>query len=204
MDYRTINLDEMDRVEAYKLFTTAIVPRPIGWISSMSAEGVLNAAPFSWFNAVCADPPMVMASIAQRRGAFKDTLNNIRDTGEFVVNVATEANAAKLVQSSAEYPPEVSEFEAVGLTPVPSQLVKPARIGESPIQFECKSEQIITLGNSATSLVIGRCLLMHAHEEVIAEDGMIDAVRLRPLARLGRDEYAVIGDLIEYARPTVK
>ena len=203
MEFKTVDLAGMDRADGYKLFITAIVPRPIGWISTISADGVPNAAPFSWFNAVCGDPLMLMAAIGKRKGQMKDTSANIRDTGEFVVNIVDEVCAEKMVQSSADYAPEVSEFDAAGLTPLPSEVVKPARIAESPVHIECLLEQIISLGNNSTDVVIGRCVRMHIAESVIAEDGLIDAAKLRPVARLGRDEYAVITNLIKYARPTV-
>jgi flavin reductase (DIM6/NTAB) family NADH-FMN oxidoreductase RutF len=203
MNFETHDLTRLDSASAYKLFITAIVPRPIGWISTLSKDGVANAAPFSWFNAVCGDPLMVMAAVGKRKGAAKDTTTNIRDTGEFVVNVATESNAAKMVQSSADYPASVSEFDAAGLTPLPSQRVKPSRIAESPIHIECALEQIIALGNNATDLIIGRCLMLHIDPAVLAEDGMVDVAKLRPIARLGRDEYAVIADTIRYPRPSV-
>ena len=146
---------------------------------------------------------MLMAAIGKRKGQMKDTSANIRDTGEFVVNVVGEACAEKMVQSSADYAPEVSEFEAAGLTPLPSEVVKPARIAESPVHIECLLEQIVPLGNNSTDLVIGRCVRMHIAESVLANDGCIDAAKLRPVARLGRDEYAVITNLIKYPRPTV-
>ncbi len=203
MSYSKIDLEQMAPVEAYKLFITAIVPRPIGWISTVSPSGVPNAAPFSWFNAVCGDPLMLMAAVGKREGAMKDTSTNIRDTGEFVVNVVGEACAEKMVQSSADYPPQVSEFEAAGLTPLPSEVVKPARIAESPVHIECRLEQIIPLGHNSTDLVIGRCVCMHIAESVLADDGRVDAGKLRPVARLGRDEYAVITNLIRFPRPKV-
>ena len=202
MSYSKIDLEQMAPLEAYKLFITAIIPRPIGWISTVSKSGVPNAAPFSWFNAVCGDPLMVMAAIGKRKGEMKDTSTNIRDTGEFVVNVVSEACAEKMIQSSADYPPETSEFTAAGLTPLPSEVVKPARIAESPVHIECKLEQIIPLGNNATDLVIGRCVRMHIADSVLAPDGRIDAAKLRPLARLGRDEYAVVTKLIHFPRPS--
>ncbi len=203
MEFQTVDLAGMDRADAYKLFITAIVPRPIGWISTISADGVLNAAPFSWFNAVCGDPLMLMAAVGKRKGRMKDTSANIRDTGEFVVNIVGEDCAEKMMQSSVDYPPEVSEFEAAGLTPLPSEVVKPARIAESPVHIECLLEQILALGNKSTDVVIGRCVRMHIAKSVLADDGCIDAAKLRPVARLGRDEYTVVTNLIKYPRPTV-
>jgi len=203
MEFQTVDLAGMDRADGYKLFITAIVPRPIGWISTISADGVPNAAPFSWFNAVCGDPLMLMAAVGKRKGQMKDTSANIRDTGEFVVNIVGEACAEKMMQSSADYAPEVSEFEAAGLTPLPSEVVKPARIAESPVHIECLLEQILPLGNNSTDVVIGRCVRMHIAKSVLADDGCIDAAKLRPVARFGRDEYAVITNLIKYPQPTV-
>ena len=130
MEFQTIDLAGMDRPDSYKLFITAIVPRPIRWISTISADGVPHPAPFSWFNAVCADPLMLMAAIGKRKGQMKDTSANIRDTGEFVVNIVGQTCAEKMVQSSADYAPEVNEFAAAGLTPLPSEVVKPARIAD--------------------------------------------------------------------------
>lgn len=201
MDYQLIDLARLNRADAYKLFLTVIVPRPIGWVSTCSLAGVANVAPFSWFNAVCGDPLMVMIAVGKRHGGMKDTSANIRDTAEFVANVATEASAAQMVQSSADYPPEVSEFDAVGLTPLPSTVVRPPRVGESPIHLECKLEQIIPLGNQSTDLIIGRCEVLHVAREVLAEDGYVDVAKLRPIARLGRDEYAVVTDYIRFPRP---
>lgn len=199
--YRQIDLAALSRGEAYKLFISAIVPRPIGWISTRSAAGVDNLAPFSWFNSVCGDPLMVMIAIGKRRGEQKDTTANIRATGEFVVNVAVESCAAQMVQSSADYPPDVSEFDATSLHRLPSVSVQPPRVAESPIHLECRLEQIIPLGNDSTDLVIGRCDIMHVAVDMLAPDGYVDAAKLRPVARLGRDEYAIITGCIKFPRP---
>jgi flavin reductase (DIM6/NTAB) family NADH-FMN oxidoreductase RutF len=201
MSYREIDLDAMGHSDGYKLFVTAIVPRPIGWISTRSRAGVRNAAPFSWFNAICADPLMVMISIGKRRGRMKDTAENIRDTGEFVVNVATADNAERMVATSADHPPEVDEFDVAGLTPLASTRVAPDRIAESPVHIECRLERMLALGEQPIDVVIGRCLCLHVDETVIAADGGIDARKLRPLGRLGRDEYSIVQDVIRYARP---
>jgi flavin reductase (DIM6/NTAB) family NADH-FMN oxidoreductase RutF len=201
MSYRPLEPDRLDRAEAYKLFISAVVPRPIGWVSTCSESGLANAAPFSWFNAVCGDPLMLMFSAGKRRGQPKDTTRNIEALGEYVVNVATAANADKMVQSSADYEPDISEFDAVGLTPLPATRVRPPRIAESPIHFECELEQVLRLGNDASDVIIGRCVMIHIQEEVLAEDGRVDATRLAPIARLGRDEYAVIREVQRIPRP---
>jgi len=201
MSWRRFDLETLRPPESYKLFLTAVVPRPIGWISTVSRDGVRNAAPFSWFNAICADPFMVMISIGRRKGAMKDTAVNIRDTEEFVVNVATARTAEAMVRTSADYPFGVSEFEAVGLTPIPSEVVRPDRIAESPVHLECRLERMFELGTQPIDVVFGRCLRLHVAEEVLAADGRIDALKLRPIARLGRDEYSVVDEVIRYPRP---
>ncbi len=202
--YTSFDLDAMPRREGYPLFLTAVVPRPIGWISTISPSGVRNAAPFSWFNAVCAKPYLLVVAVArQRDGSPKDTSRNARDTGEFVVNIVGEGSAPVMVQSSAEYPPDVDEFSELGLTAVESESVKPPRIGESPIHLECELERTIDLGEGAVDLLFGRVRRMHAAPGVLAEDGRVDAERLRPVARLGRDEYAVIDRVVRHARPAV-
>lgn len=204
MAYQTIELESLPRREGYPLFLTAVVPRPIGWISTVSSEGNRNAAPFSWFNAVCADPYLVVTAVARRRGEPKDTTINARSTGEFVINIVGEGAMEKMVASSADYPPEVDEFEAVGLTAVPSVRVAAPRIGESPVHLECTLERMLELGDGAVDLLFGRCRLLHIDDRVVAEDGRVDAEKLRPVARLGRDEYAVIERVIRVPRPEVR
>ncbi len=204
MGYKMINPDEFHRVEMYKLLVSAVVPRPIGWISTLSRDGIPNAAPFSWFNNICTDPPMVMVSFAKRKGGvLKDTLVNIRDTGEFVANIVGEDALVKMNQCSGDYPPDVNEFVAAGLTPMKSEVVKPDRIAESPIHLECKLDRIIPLGNNSTDLVLGRCVRIHVREDIFADDGYVDARKLRPVCRLGRDEYGIIRDVISIPRPIV-
>jgi len=132
--YRTIVPEEWDRRRRYQFLTSAILSRPVGWISTVSAAGVPNLAPLSWFNTVCADLVMVMIAIGRRKGRYKDASANIRETSEFVVNVVTESVAARMVQTGADYPPKVGEFDAVGMTPIPSVQVSPPRVAESPVR----------------------------------------------------------------------
>lgn len=201
MTYRMYELDAMEKREGYPLFLTAIVPRPIGWISTVDEAGIANAAPFSWFNAICADPYLVGISIGRRRGERKDTARNIHATGEFVVNIVGADAAEAMVATSADFAPDVDEIERAGLTPVASTLVRAPRIAESPVHLECRLEREIELGEGAVDFIIGRCLRLHVHERVVAADGRVDATALRPVARLGRDEYAVIERVVRHARP---
>jgi flavin reductase (DIM6/NTAB) family NADH-FMN oxidoreductase RutF len=138
-------------------------------------------------------------------GQKKDTLRNIEDTGEFVVHVVTEAIVEKMNQTAAEYPPEVSEFEAAGFTPIPSEKVKPFRVKESPIQMECVLHQIVSMGDTpgSGSLVLGRVVALHFSPEVYS-DGKIITQKLKPVARLAGSSYAKVTDTFDLERPMVK
>ncbi len=189
----------------YKILIGSVVPRPIGWISSLSPEGVPNLAPFSFFNAVCANPPHVVfcPMIRSTDGRPKDTLYNVRATGEFVVNLATEALAAAVNISSTEFDAEVDEFAIAGLTPVPAQSVRPPRVGESPIHLECQVAHIVDLGQApgAGSVVIGRVVHVHVNDDVLIGEDKIDLARLKPIARLAGNAYARVTDIFEMERP---
>jgi flavin reductase (DIM6/NTAB) family NADH-FMN oxidoreductase RutF len=193
--------------DIYFLMISAIVPRPIAFVSTRSAAGVTNLAPFSYFNGVTSKPPLVSISIGQRRWegklVKKDTLRNIEETGEFVVNAATEPLLERLNQTSAEYPPNVSEIEAAGLTPLPSDIVAPPRIKESPIHLECRLERIIWLGDEPQNgLVIGEVVRFHIDEAVWdPENRTIDPERLKPVSRLGGTLYGALGGITSLPRP---
>lgn len=185
--------------DLYLLMTSVIVPRPIAWVSTRRDDGALNAAPFSYFQALSSAPPTVMVSIGRRRdGSPKDTLANIEATKEFVVNVVSEESAERMVQTSFEYEYGVSEFEQVGLEIVPSDRVQPPRIGECAVAMECRLQQVLTVGSS--SIVIGEVQLFHLNDEVVGPDGLADPTRLRPLGRLGGSGYAPLRDLWTISR----
>ncbi len=184
----------------YHFMISVIVPRPIAFITTVNPGGRVNAAPFSFFNGLTSEPPLLGVSINTRAGAPKDTLRNIRDTGEFVVNVVTEAMAEKVVYASGEWPPEVDELALTGLGALPSELVKPPRVAESPVHLECRLHREIPLGE--TAFVVGEILLAHVAEEVLTE-GRVDPAKLRPLARLGGSGYAGLGELLRIPRPKV-
>ncbi|MCL4401241.1 MAG: flavin reductase family protein [Acidobacteria bacterium] len=181
-----------------------IVPRPIAFVSSISPEGVLNLAPFSFFTAISANPPVICFSPMVRAsdGARKDTLHNIEATGEFVVNVVSEDFAARMNICATEFPPEVDEFQASGLSPIPSDLVKPPRVAESRIHMECKLLQIVNVSPKPLggSLVIGEVLRFHVDDTVL--DGFkIDPDRLQPIGRMGGPTYTRTTDRFEMPRP---
>jgi len=190
----------------YKLMIGLIVPRPIAFVSSISADGVRNLAPFSFFTAVSANPPIIcFAPMRNSRGQMKDTLRNIEATREFTVNIVSEDIAVQMNQCSGEYPPDVDEFEVSGLTPVPSDMVKPARVGESKASMECRLVQIVEasalpLGGS---LVLGEVVRFHVADSVAGESFRIDPDQLRAIGRMGGPTYTRTQDRFDLARPGV-
>lgn len=185
----------------YRFMISVVVPRPIAFVSTVSADGRFNVAPFSYFNAITNQPPLLGISINRRRGVPKDTLRNIEATAEFVVNTVDEPLGERMVHTSGEWPEDVDEFALSGLTPVASDLIKPPRVGESPIGMECRLHRIIELGN--TFFVVGEIVRAHVKDAVLT-DGKVDIAKLRPLGRLGGDGYSVVRDVIQMARPRVE
>ena len=188
--------------ECYKLLVSTVTPRPIAWVVSQDTKGVLNAAPFSFFNVLSGDPAVVAIGIGNRKpGQAKDSRANIRETGEFVVNLVSEANAEAMNVTGIEFDSSVDELEQAGLTPAPSVRVKPPRIAESPVAMECELMQIVDLGESG--LVLGRVLAMHVHDEMVldAANHYIDTPKLKLLGRMhGRGWYARTSDLFDMPR----
>jgi len=191
----------------YTVLTGAIIPRPIGFISSISASGHVNLAPFSFFNAVCGEPPMVIFA-PMNRTPPKDTLLNVKATGEFVANIVSEEIAEQMNTTSGDYPPDVNEFDVAKLTALPSVLVKPPRVAESPVNMECKVKQIIELSDKPWGghLVIGEVLLFHVRDEIIADpvNLFIDPDKLAAIGRMGGPQYSKVHDRIEMIRPVVR
>jgi len=191
---------------AYNPFKSCVVPRPIGWISTTSKDGIDNLAPYSQFQMLTYDPPMVMFSANQTpEGRRKDSVVNVEATGEFVWNMATYDLREAVNLSSKMVEPAVDEFGLVGLTKAKSTRVKPPRVADSPIQFECVYMQTVRLpGNGAmgtVDMVIGKVILIHIRDDVITKDGRIDVVKIRPLARLGYYNYTSVESVFEMKRP---
>lgn len=177
----------------YRLLTSVVVPRPIAWVSTVSAQGVHNLAPHSFFTVACVTPPIVQFTSVGR----KDTLANAEATGEFVVNLAGEPDFARVNATGTDFPPEVSEFDAVGIAREPSARVKPPRVAASPVALECVLHSTVRLGDS--TVVFGR--VVHAAIAEEAMDGDLPGIdRLRPLSRLGRDEWGTVGEVREISR----
>ena len=174
-----------------------MVPRPIGWASTVSARGVTNLAPFSFFTVVCVSPPMISLTILPKAdGSEKHTLKNVRETGEFCFNVVTKPVWKQMADSANGFPEDDSEFAETGLTPIPSVKVKPPRVKEVPIHFECKLHQILEFGRKRNALVIGEVVYMHV-DPACMTDGSIDMRKLDPVGRLNGFYYATLGEILE-------
>ena len=198
---KSVDPGDMDALAVYKLMVSVIVPRPIAFISTISESGIANLSPFSYFMGVSSRPPIVAVSIARGKDSEKDTMRNIRQTREFVVNIVTRDLAEPMVKSAAPHPPTVSEFAVTGLTPVGSDKVGPPRVKESPIHMECVVTDLVeSPGGAATTLVLGRVLRFHVERDLWGE-GEVDPRALNPLARLGGDLYATLSDPFDLKRP---
>ncbi|SFJ53492.1 NADH-FMN oxidoreductase RutF, flavin reductase (DIM6/NTAB) family [Halobacillus dabanensis] len=178
--------DELETKNVYKLLSGAVVPRPIAWVSTISSDGQLNLAPYSFFTVASRNPPMLCISVGpgvgEREGTVKDTLENIRATEEFVINISSTTLGNEVQKSAENFPSDIDEFAEAGLTPVPSEKVKAMRVKEAPIQMECKLNQIIKLGSD--HLIIGEMVVYHIQEDYYKEQYKVDLDQLRPLGRL--------------------
>ena len=190
----------MSSKDVYRFLISAVVPRPIAFVSTLSAGGVPNLAPFSYFNLVATEPPLVAIAIADRADDPKDTLRNIRESREFVVNVVSEPLLDAMVSTAGEWPRQTSEFGPSGLTPAPSERVRPPYVAESPLQLECRLYREVPLGNSF--LVAGEVVLARVRDDVLTE-GRVDPAKLRPVGRLGGELYAPLGPVLKRPRPKV-
>lgn len=186
--------------EMYRFMIDAIVPRPIAFVSTTGPGGRFNVAPFSYFNAITSEPPLVGISINRRKGQPKDTLRNIQDTGEFVVNIVPEHLLAPMVRASGDWPADVDEFELTGLTPAPAEALRAPRVAECPVHLECRLHRLIEFGE--TTMVVGEIVHAHADPRVVTAR-RVDAEKLRPVGRLGGDGYAIVREVVHEARPAV-
>jgi flavin reductase (DIM6/NTAB) family NADH-FMN oxidoreductase RutF len=184
-----------------------VVPLPIGWISTLSAAGVVNLAPFSFFNVLSYDPPFVLFSAGAHEldGGKKDTVQNVEATGEFVYNMATWAQRAAMNRTSLIVAHGVDELQAAGLDALPSRLVRPPRVAGSPVQFECRLHEVMKLPGRVRELehhvVIGRVVAVHIDDGALTPDGRVDVLRIRPIARLGYRDYTSVDSLFEMEKP---
>lgn len=194
------NLSERDN---YKFMIGSIIPRPIAFVTTTSKDGVLNGAPFSYFNIVSSNPPMISLSIQRSGGKQKDTARNILQSGEFVVHIVDEHNVEKINQTAASLAPDQSEVELARLTPVDSVKISVHGVKEAKIRMECVLEHSLELGGEDTpgcDFVIGKVVQFHIEEEIY-ENGRIDAEGLAAVSRLAGNHYAKIGEIFEIERP---
>ena len=191
-----IDPDTLDPQSCYKLLIGSVVPRPIAWTSTVSREGVRNLAPFSFFTVASRQPPMLCISVGPRgdENLDKDTLSNVEETGEFVVNIVSLSLSNTMFESSKNHPPEADEFEKAGLTPASCEVVGAPRVEEAGVSMECLLDQVLPLGSD--HLVIGRMVRFHVRDELYGDNGRIDVAGLDPLGRLAGD-YTKVETIFE-------
>jgi flavin reductase (DIM6/NTAB) family NADH-FMN oxidoreductase RutF len=197
--------DSMKSRAIHELLVGCVTPRPIAFVSTIGKDGVYNVAPFSFFTIMSICPAVAGFAIGRKRGGTKkDTLVNIEFSGEYVINVVTESMARSMNQAAGDYPSHVDEFKETGLTPVASDLVRPPRVDQSPIQLECKLLQIMELGvfPSVHNFVAGEILRIHVRDDVMI-DGVIRAEKVNAIGRLGEDFYCLTQEIFEMKKPLV-
>lgn len=199
-----LDVSQANVIEVYQLLVGIVTPRPIAWVTSLSPAGVVNLAPFSFFNVFGANPPIVVFSPTNRRdGSKKDTLNNVRATGEFVIQSAPRWLAEAVNLTSQELPPEQSEVELAGLSVESSRRVRVPRLREAPTHLECRLLEVRSYGDGpiGPNLVIGEVVHIHARDDLFDAQGRIDPRKLQTVARLGGDYWCHTSDLFEQKRP---
>ncbi len=201
---KTINPMDLTAQENYFFLTGSVIPRPVAFTTTLSDKGVLNGAPFSYFNIVTSNPPMLSISVQRDRGEMKDTARNAMETGDFVIHITDESYIEKINETSIAFPPTRSEVEYTGLTPVDSTEIKTPGVKEASIRMECVLEKIIPLGGTekapACDLVIGRVVKYHVRDTVL-QQGRIDPRILRPVSRLAGTSYEKLGEIFKLERP---
>lgn len=200
MQFDTQNTDAST---LYKLLTGTVIPRPIGWISTVDKNGINNLAPFSFFNAVGEDPPHVMFSTVRTGDKNKDTLNNVLSNKQFVVNLVTEEVVEKMNTTSQQVAPDIDEFELAGLTPIASIHIKPNRVKESLVHFECEMVHHYFLEdhkNGGAAIIIGKILTMHIDDSILMENARINLETYKPVARLAGSNYSKLGEIFSIKR----
>ena len=209
MAYKMVTLipESMEARAPYHLLTSIAAPRPIAWVSTISADGAPNIAPFSFYNAVAGFPPTIMFSVSYRvrtKDKEKDTLHNVREVGEFVSHVVDEEMADAMIKTSADYPYGVNEFEIAALETLPSMDVKPPRVARAPVAMECRVTQIIPGEGASNVMILGEVVRFHIREDLYRSNGLVDTVRMKPITRLGGPvEYAKIGELFQLKIPSL-
>jgi flavin reductase (DIM6/NTAB) family NADH-FMN oxidoreductase RutF len=200
-----LDFETLSPRDGYAWMTSVITPRPIAWVSTMAADGRLNLAPFSFFQGVCSNPPtLLFVPTNNRDGGKKDTLRNLGEVPEFVVNVVPFALATAMNATSAPLPYGESEFAHAGLETAPSTKVRPPRVASSPVAIECRLDRVVEVGSGvgAGNIVLGRIVAMHVADNVLGDDSRIDPLKLDLVARLGGDLYARTREVFQIERPS--
>jgi flavin reductase (DIM6/NTAB) family NADH-FMN oxidoreductase RutF len=186
---------DLDAQQTYKLITGLVVPRPIAWVCTRSAEGVLNVAPFSAFTFVSNKPPMLGINIGRKAGVRKDTARNIQAGGEYVVHIADEPLLSPLHDSAVEHPPEVSEVDLLALQTLPSDCIAVPRLAAPPVAMECRLHSVTPFGDTGAEFFVGEVLMFHLRDGLL-RNGKVDSRELNPLCRLAGPNYATLGRVI--------
>jgi flavin reductase (DIM6/NTAB) family NADH-FMN oxidoreductase RutF len=187
----------------YKLLTGTVIPRPIAWVATIDENGIDNLAPFSFFNVVSEDPPHIMFSTVRTGNKNKDTLNNILANQQFVVNLVTEDLVEQMNTTSQPVAAEINEFELANVTPIESFYIKPKRVKESLVQFECEMVHhyfIEKHQNGGACIIIGKIITMHIDDSILMENHKIDLEKYKPVARLAGSNYSKLGEIFSIKR----
>jgi flavin reductase (DIM6/NTAB) family NADH-FMN oxidoreductase RutF len=185
----------LDAEMAYRLITGVVVPRPIAWVTSLSATGVLNLAPFSAFTFVSPKPPMLAISVGRKGGIYKDTAQNILNNEEYVVHIADSSLMTAVHESSTEHPPDVSEVEELRLSTLPGERIKVPRLAVAPVAMECRFRQCLEFGETRSRLIVGEVLVFHVRDGLL-NNGKIETEALDPIARIAGPRYAKLGEIV--------
>ncbi len=185
----------LDAETAYRLITGVVVPRPIAWVTSLSATGVLNLAPFSAFTFVSPKPPMLAISVGRKGGIYKDTAQNILNNEEYVVHIADSSLMTAVHESSTEHPPDVSEVEELRLSTLPGERIKVPRLAAAPVAMECRFRQCLEFGETRSRLIVGEVLVFHIRDGLL-NNGKIETEALDPIARIAGPRYAKLGEIV--------
>ena len=185
----------LDPETAYRLITGVVVPRPIAWVTSLSATGVLNLAPFSAFMFVAPKPPMLAISVGRKGKIYKDTAQNILNNEEYVIHIADSSLMKAVHESSTEHPSDVSEVDELGLATLPGERIKVPRLAAAPIAMECRFRQCLEFGETRSRLIVGEVLVFHIRDGLL-NNGKIETEALDPIARIAGPRYAKLGEIV--------
>ena len=192
MQYAVSDIKPHDR---YKMLAGFVLPRPIAWVTSLSATGVLNLAPFSAFTFVSPKPPMLAISVGRKGGIYKDTAQNILNNEEYVVHIADSSLMTAVHESSTEHPPDVSEVEELRLSTLPGERIKVPRLAAAPVAMECRFRQCLEFGETRSRLIVGEVLVFHIRDGLL-NNGKIETEALDPIARIAGPRYATLGEIV--------